>query len=564
MGIISSSSNYLDMKYLHNYSSIKINSNISQENNSKIILMRHGDRQDCDNKPPLIKNIDDVELSSIGIKQALDIGHQLKLNLLGNNFSEINIFTSPFTRTIQTGLNTANGFDVNDNINKNIYIIKDLAENGYKDGFEKNLNKGPIYYGRNNDQYKNLYNQLILPYYQGKKYNWNNFDFESKLKGIENDEETKDRYYTIIEKLYNYIYSKNTNKGNILNIITTHQYGVSYMMEKMISILNENNDNKINFDFDKQNYYFCCTYCFKITNEKKVIYLGLIQPNILRNDYLILKDKNNRMLDPRKRNNRFLIVMRHGERIDSTDFRKYQELPKNDPELTCEGMLQAINIGTQLRDIFRYKYCLELNEINIFNSPSIRTLQTGILAAGAVDYMDNVQKIIRIITDLNETNVENGFEDSPIYYHKDKDINLNNLYNKYINNLTKDRNYKYNNLDFKSILEEEEFGDWEKMKKRAETVITYIKGFIESNYNKDNNTLNIVATHQLNVSMIVEFLIKEINKKRKEKNLEEINLEEKSFGYCCSFIFNTDQNNEFSYIGMINPNIFDSFEFNII
>ena len=570
MGIKFSSSQYSEMNYLKNYSSMKLSTNIPQENTHYIIIMRHGERQDCDEKPTLIKNDDDPELSSIGIQQALDIGHQLKLNLLGINFSEINVFTSPFTRTIQTGLNTANGFDVNDGINKNIYIIKDLAENGYKDGFEKNIDKGPIYYGKNEKNYKKLYKDLILPYYEGKKYIWNNFDFESKLKEVENEEEIKDRYYTVIENLYNYINNKIiNNNGNSLNIITSHQYGVSFMMEKVISILNGKNEEKINFEFNKQNYFFCCTYCFKITKEKNFKYLGLITPNILRNDPVIIKDDNNKMLDPRKRNNRFLVVMRHGERIDNnSDLRKNQELPKFDPELTSEGMLQAINVGAQLRNLLRYKYNIEINEINIFNSPSSRTMQTGILAAGGMDYLDKVEKVIRIITDLNETSVEGGFEnnkrESPIYYYKDKDQNLNNLYNKYIDSLIKDRNYRYSKMDFSSILGKEALEDAETMKKRAENVITNIKGFIETTFTKDNNTLSIVATHQLNVSMIVEFLINEINKERTEKNLDKIQLNEQSFGYCCCFIFKIDDNNEFSYLGLLNPNIFDSFEYNLI
>ena len=90
------------------------------------------------------------------------------------------------------------------------------------------------------------------------------------------------------------------------------------------------------------------------------------------------------------------------------------------------------------------------------------------------------------------------------------------LNNKYINSLIKDRNYRYSKMDFSSILGKESFEDAENMKKRAENVITNIKGYIESTYEQDCNTLSIVATHQLNVSMIVEFLIKEINKERNE------------------------------------------------
>jgi len=570
MGNLSSSKSS-PMDYLKYYSSVKLSSEISQENTKYIILMRHGERQDCDDvNPPIIKNVDDPELSSLGVQQALDIGHQLKLNLMGINFSEINIFTSPFTRTMQTGLNTANGFDANDSINKNIYIIKNLAENGYDNGFENNLDKGPIYYGRKDKRYKNLYNQLILPYYDKKKYTWNDFDFESKLRQNESDETIKDRYYTVIEGLYNYIKSKSTNNGNSLNIISTHQYGVSFMMEKIMSILNESKseNEKINFDFESQRYFFCCTYCFKITKEKEFNYLGQLNPNILRRDILILKNEDGKMLDPNKRNNRFLAIIRHGERIDSTPLRKNQELSKYDPELTFEGMMQAMNIGVQLRNLFRYKYNIEINELSIYNSPSARTMQTGILAAGAFDYMDKIEKVIRVITDLNETSVRGGFEnnkeESPIFYYKDKDKNLNNLYNKYINSLIKGRNYRYSKLDFTSMLGKKPFEGGEIMKKRAETVITNIKGFVESTFTKDNNTLNIVSTHQLNVSMIVEYLISELNKTRKEQGAEEIKINDPCFGYCYCFLFKIDQNNDFSYLGMLKPNAFNCFEDNLI
>ena len=118
-------------------------------------------------------------------------------------------------------------------------------------------------------------------------------------------------------------------------------------------------------------------------------------------------------------------------------------------------------------------------------------------------------------------------------------------------------------MDFNSILGKEFLEDTEVMEKRAEHVITNIKGYIETTYNIDNNTLNIVSTHQLNVSMIVDFLIKELNKERKEQNLDEIKLDEQQFGYCCCFLFKIDSNNVFSYLGMLKPNI-DNFEYNLI
>ena len=286
-----------------------------------------------------------------------------------------------------------------------------------------------------------------------------------------------------------------------------------------------------------------------------MIYLGKLIPKKTENKNVINKNKDNR----------YIAIMRHGERIDNTNFKKNQELPKYDPELTYEGMKQAINIGIQLNNFLRDEN-IELNEINIFNSPSSRTLQTGILAAGAVDYSDEIEKNIRIITDLNETSVEGGFEnnkeESPIYYYKDKDKNLNILYDKYITKLIKDRNYRYGTLDFSSILGKEMLEDGEKMKQRAQNVINNIKNFSQTSYNQGENTLNIISTHQLNVSMIVEYLIDELNKEKNEQ--EKIEIKDQAFGYCCCYLFKFDENDEFSFIGLLKPDIYDCFQYNLI
>ena len=94
------------------------------------------------------------------------------------------------------------------------------------------------------------------------------------------------------------------------------------------------------------------------------------------------------------------------------------------------------------------------------------------------------------------------------------------------------------------------------MKKRAENVITNINEFSRTSYNEGENTLNIVSTHQLNVAMIVEFLIQELNKELKEKGLDEIKIVDQSFGYCYCFLFKYDEKNEFSFIRSFEPNIF--------
>ena len=82
--------------------------------------MRHGERIDCpdkvnyDEKRQLNKN--DPELTKRGILQAQNIGHQI-LKRLDIKLSEINLFISPFTRTIMTSLNV--GKKLNE---KNNYI----------------------------------------------------------------------------------------------------------------------------------------------------------------------------------------------------------------------------------------------------------------------------------------------------------------------------------------------------------------------------------------------------------------------------------------------------------
>ena len=533
--------------YLKNYSSSNFSSSISQEKTNYIILT-------CKGQPENIiedaeKNQSNQQLSSLGIDQALDIGIQLKLNLLGINLSEINIFTSPYISDIQTVLNITNSFDNDDSINKYLYINKNLS-----DKYNPSIN----YKNSKDNNYHDLYNKVISPLYYKKKYTIDNNNvpkIKNNISSEKDEENIINRFNGITESIYKYIEKKSeNNNNNSLNIICTPKIQLKYVLEKLISIVNSIKEDKINTDIIYENK-FVSTYCFKITPQKELIYLGKLIPKKTENKNVINKNKDNR----------YIAIMRHGERIDNTNFKKNQELPKYDPELTYEGMKQAINVGIQLNNFLRDEN-IELNEINIFNSPSSRTLQTGILAAGAVDYSDEIEKNIRIITDLNETSVEGGFEnnkeESPIYYYKDKDKNLNILYDKYITKLIKDRNYRYGTLDFSSILGKEMLEDGEKMKQRAQNVINNIKNFSQTSYNQGENTLNIISTHQLNVSMIVEYLIDELNKEKNEQ--EKIEIKDQAFGYCCCYLFKFDENDEFSFIGLLKPDIYDCFQYNLI
>ena len=533
--------------YLKNYSSSNFSSSISQEKTNYIILTCKGQTENIVEDAE--KNQSNQQLSSLGIDQALDIGIQLKLNLLGINLSEINIFTSPYISDIQTVLNITNSFDNDDSINKYLYINKNLS-----DKYNPSIN----YKNSKDNNYHDLYNKVISPLYYKKKYTIDNNNvpkIKNNISSEKDEENIINRFNGITESIYKYIEKKSeNNNNNSLNIICIPKIQLKYVLEKLISIVNSKKEDKINTDIIYENK-FVSTYCFKITPQKELIYLGKLIPKKTENKNVINKNKDNR----------YIAIMRHGERIDNTNFKKNQELPKYDPELTYEGMKQAINVGIQLNNFLRDEN-IELNEINIFNSPSSRTLQTGILAAGAVDYSDEIEKNIRIITDLNETSVEGGFEnnkeESPIYYYKDKDKNLNILYDKYITKLIKDRNYRYGTLDFSSILGKEMLEDGEKMKQRAQNVINNIKNFSQTSYNQGENTLNIISTHQFNVSMIVEYLIDELNKEKNEK--EKIEIKDQAFGYCCCYLFKFDENDEFSFIGLLKPDIYDCFQYNLI
>ena len=537
-----------NFKYLKNYSPSKFSSSISQEKTHYIILACNGESQN------ILNNKNNSELSGIGKEQAMDIGCQLKLNLLGINFSEINIFTSPYIKNIQTALYMTNIIDYGDSSNKFLYINKNLAD-VYNPDFDYNSTQDLVS--------QDLYTNLIVPLYQGKKYNLENKNL-GEIKNIINKGQTEkdiiNRFNEITELIYKYILNKYQNSAdNSLNIICTKKEQFNQILQKLISLFNINKENKVYSELNKE-INFNETFCFKISfsPEKMFYYLGKLIPN---------KIGLNENINPNKKiNNRFIAIMRHGERIDNTKLKINQESQKYDPELTFEGMKQAINTGIQLHNYF-IEEKIEINEINVFNSPSLRTLQTGILAAGAADYSEKVEKTIRIITDLNETSVEGGFEnnkeESPIYYYKDKDKNLKIIYDKFITNLIKDRKYRYGTLDFSSILGKEAFEDGEIMKKRAENVITNINEFSRTSYNQGENTLNIVSTHQLNVAMIVAFLIQELNKELKEKGLNEIHIIDQSFGYCHCYLFKFDENDEFSYVGLIKPDIYECFQLNI-
>jgi broad specificity phosphatase PhoE len=240
-----------------------------------LIVMRHGERIDCpdkvnyDEKRQLNKN--DPELTKRGILQAQNIGHQI-LKRLDIKLSEINLFISPFTRTIMTSLNVGKKLnEKNNSIEINYYIIKDLSEFLSQKMFEEFSYNDLLYYNHNNKKLKELYEELIS---SNNKIEFKElFNDSINVKYPEKLKESINRYEKISDKILEYI--KTNTKNNSINIIVSHGYGVQIITEKLFEsdcINGKEALQKEIFCID-----FCTSYCFNMENNK-LKYIGDMNP----------------------------------------------------------------------------------------------------------------------------------------------------------------------------------------------------------------------------------------------------------------------------------------------
>jgi len=87
------------------------------------------------------------------------------------------------------------------------------------------------------------------------------------------------------------------------------------------------------------------------------------------------------MINTKKNGNKkpkFLVVIRHGERIDFSAEQNDQKLDPNDPELTEEGKAQAQKIGQIINTYFIKKTPNEFKSCLILTSPFSRTIMTSV------------------------------------------------------------------------------------------------------------------------------------------------------------------------------------------
>ena len=236
-----------------------------------IIVMRHGERIDCVDslKDNQILSEYDPELTEKGIKQAKDIGNQIKKSLK-KEINTINIYSSPFTRTIMTGLNIAKKLKLKNN---NLYIVNSLFEIASENNFKYFPLKSLLI--KNKNQKKILYEKYILNYIK----NLDNFSLKElkddniDIKYPEIFEEAIERYNKIAEKLFNEIIK---NENNSLNIIVTHGYGVQVITEFLFN-KTKNKEELIK----NENFFvdYCTSYCFNFISQNEIKFIGRIDPS---------------------------------------------------------------------------------------------------------------------------------------------------------------------------------------------------------------------------------------------------------------------------------------------
>ena len=237
--------------------------------------MRHGERIDFpdkinyEEKRKLNKN--DPELTKRGIFQSKNIGEQI-LKRLDINLSEINLFISPFTRTIMTSLNVIKKLKEKFNsIKINYYIIKDLSEYLSERMFSEFSFKDLLYYNHNNKELQKLYEEFIS---MNNKIEFKElFNDSITVKYPEKFKDGLKRYENLSDKILEFIKKKTNN--NSINILVSHGYGVQIITTKLFEsdcINGKEALKKEVFVVD-----FCTSYCFNL-EKNKLKYIGDMNP----------------------------------------------------------------------------------------------------------------------------------------------------------------------------------------------------------------------------------------------------------------------------------------------
>ena len=258
-----------------------------------LILSRHGERIDRSNETQR-SNKYDPELTKKGVSLSQNIGIQIANEFRSYiNLNGIKLYSSPFTRALETVLSMRNEFSkiIPEKSEQELTIIKDLGEFNQKKEFPFDVYPTLLYYlnGKNEKETK-LYDELIKnKMNENVKYNLKYVDY-GKVKYPESQKYADKRYVYVLQK----ILKEFENKENTIINITAHGE-VLYAMNKYLlglikqsAIKNGLNENDVKAtwpDFlnslNGNNQKYCNSLCYRVSPDGDVSYYGTIIPTNL-------------------------------------------------------------------------------------------------------------------------------------------------------------------------------------------------------------------------------------------------------------------------------------------
>ena len=235
-----------------------------------LIICRHSERIDYSKGRLNQKsNKGDPELTNNGIILSKYLGKKIIENF-GQyiiNKNEIQLYSSPFTRTLETAITLRNEIQKNYGKNKQILsVVKDLGEWNF---YDFDLYQNILFYNQEKiEKDKELYKQFIF-----KKIQEGNVDYDiiSKencfINFPESEQQANERYLNALINIINNIKEKHSN----IIILVTHGQGVSALCRYLCNKIKEKNQNSENNLYptflDKitgYNQKYCNSFCFKI------------------------------------------------------------------------------------------------------------------------------------------------------------------------------------------------------------------------------------------------------------------------------------------------------------
>ena len=240
----------------------------------------------------------------------------------------------------------------------------------------------------------------------------------------------------------------------------------------------------------------------------------------------------------------FLILCRHGERIDCTFERENQESNKGDPELTNNGINLSKSLGQKIAE--RFQSYVEENKIILYVSPFTRTLQTAIALRNEMqsNFQQTNQQLI-INKNLGECNIYSyNLYPDVLYLNLANNRHNSVLYEQLVGSkMTEGKvNYEIINIDGNVKYRED-------IKESDERYEICLKNILDELKGKESK-LVIIVTHGEGVAACCRYLCNKIKEKHQQDNNKKLwpnflnTITGDNQDYCNSFCFKINNTGE--------------------